>query len=400
MSPNKSTSVPAANTAAATSPAEQARLDEAMRRADQLLVSSLQTEERRRGRRRNKFIWGGIAMIATVSVLIAAVTFTAVSDREQAVPLAEEGWKLWQAQQYDQAATKFEEAVKLDPKNANAWNGLGWSRFNSGLREEAIKAFQRVIKLEPKHPAALNGLGQAALMQRDYKVAEKYLLKAAPNAPAAWYGLARVYLLTGEFDKAKKWIDKIANSGDKDPAIEEMRKAAEAKQLPDALREQIEPPAAEAYAEGQSPGRAWQLMNQGRRDEAIEIYESILAKRPTDAVALNGLGWCYLFAGDDQKAKPYFERALAADPKASGSMNGLARCLNAQGDTAGAIKIWEQMVKEIPGPHAGTSGLADAYLEQGEFGKAVPLLEELLKASPADEQLKNKLAHAKEQAAK
>lgn len=398
--PDRSSTTQAKPAIGATSPAEQARLDEAMRRADQLLVSSLQTDERRRGRRRNKFIWGGIAMIATVGVIVAAVSLAAVSDREKAVPLADEGWKLWQAQQYDQAAAKFEEAVKLDPKNTGAWNGLGWSRFNSGLREEAAKAFERVIKLEPKHPAALNGLGQAALLDRDYKNAEKYLLKAAPNAPAAWYGLARVYLLTGEFDKAKKWIDKIANSGDKDPAIAEMKQAADAKQLPDALREQIEPPATDEYAAGQSPGRAWQLMNQGRRDEAIEIYEAILAKRPTDAIALNGLGWSYLFAGDDEKAKPYFERALAADPKASGSMNGLARCLNAQGDTAGAIKIWEQMVKEIPGPHAGTAGLADAYLDQSEFAKAIPLLEELLKASPDDEQLKNKLARAKEQAGK
>jgi superkiller protein 3 len=400
MSPNKSTTAPAANSAAASSPAEQARLDAAMHRADQLLVSSLQIEERRRGRRRNRFIWGGLFMLTTVGVLLAAASFMAVSDREKAVPLAQEGWKLWQAQQYDQAASKFEEAVKLDPKNASAWNGLGWSRFNSGLREEATKAFQRVIKLEPKHPAALNGLGQTALMQRDYQNAEKHLLKAAPNAPAAWYGLARVYLLTGQFDKAKKWIDKIANSGDNDPALAEMKKAADEKTLPDSLRQQIEPPAAEEYAEGQSPGRAWQLMNQGRRDEAIEIYEAILAKRPTDAIALNGLGWCHLFAGDDEKAKPYFEKALAADPKASGSMNGLARCLNAQGDTAGAIKIWEQMVKEIPGPHAGTAGLADAYLDQNEFAKAIPLLEELLKASPADEQVKNKLARAKEQAGK
>ena len=57
-------------------------------------------------------------------------------------------------------------------------------------------------------------------------------------------------------------------------------------------------------------------MNQGRREEAKAIFESILAKAPKDASALNGLGWLYLFGGDADAAKPYFEKALAAEPLA------------------------------------------------------------------------------------
>ncbi len=220
------------------SAAEQARLDEAMRRADDLLVSSLQGDERRRRKRHTiLFLSGGLAMIAVVcSVIISLAMQAGPAAKAPADPsgqLTQAGWQLWQGQQYDAAIKKFEEAVELAPKNTNAWNGLGWSQFNSGHADEAVRSFQKVVALDPKHPAALNGLGQIALMKRDYKNAEKYLLKAAPQAPAAWYGLARVYLLEGKFADAEKWAQKLVDSGDADDSARQMLAAAKAKKLDD-----------------------------------------------------------------------------------------------------------------------------------------------------------------------
>ena len=189
--------------------------------------------------------------------------------------------------------------------------------------DPAAEAFKNLLALEPNHPAALNGMGQLSLLERKYDEAEKYLLKAASkDATAAWYGLAKVYLLKGKYDQAAKWAKKIVDSGEADEGGKEMLKAAKAKKLSDELRQQIEPPAPEAL----DVSRAWQLMNQGRREEAKVAFEALLAKAPKDPNALNGLGWLLLFGGEHDKAKPYFERALAADPKAAGSMNGLARC--------------------------------------------------------------------------
>jgi hypothetical protein len=52
---------------------EQARLDDAIRRADDLLVASLKSDERRRHRRRIFLVsLGGIAMLAIVSALLFA----------------------------------------------------------------------------------------------------------------------------------------------------------------------------------------------------------------------------------------------------------------------------------------------------------------------------------------
>ena len=372
---------------------EQTRLEDAMRRADELLVTSLKSDERRRYRRRIiLFSIGGLAMFGVACAILLAVT----TESDKGAKLADEGWNLWQAQKFDEVRDKFAEAVKLDPKNVKAFNGLGWSQFNTGKYDEAEKSFQKTLELAPKYPAALNGLGQLYLLQRKYDRAQKFLLQAAPQSSAAWYGLARVYLLQGKFDDAAKWANKLVASGEADETAKQMLAAAKAKKLSDELRSQIEPP--EVSAESTKLQHAWQLMNQGRRDEAKTIFDALLRESPKDSAVLNGAGWYYLIGGDMDQAKPLFEKSIAADPNAAGAINGLARVLKAQGDDAGAIKLWEDMLKKFPGPNAATAGLADAYFEKGEFKKAVPLLEQLLKAEPGDEELKSKLEQARKSA--
>jgi tetratricopeptide (TPR) repeat protein len=407
---------------------EESRLDEAMQRADQLLVSSLKQEERRRGRRLllillGVLIAGGVTMSLILCFVflstgtdapspggknLAAQTDTkgpaaqaahtravAFDNADDAGRLSAEGWSLWQKQDVNGAAAKFEQAVKLDPKNVGAWNGLGWASFSASNFEAADQAFHKCIALEPKHPAALNGLGQVALYQRQYAEAEKYLLQAAPQASASWYGLTRVYLLTGKYDKAAKFAEKIIQSGEGDANIKLLLAAAKKHDLPADLRKTIEPdPQATGVA------RAWQLMNQGRSDDAKSLFKSLLQKNPTDANVLNGLGWCYLNNGELDEAKANFKQVLALEPLAGGALNGLARVCDAQGETAQAIKLWQIMVDKIPGPHAGTVGLADAYFAKKEYKKAVPLFEQLAKANPNDEEVQNKLNVARAGGAK
>jgi RNA polymerase sigma factor (sigma-70 family) len=160
---------------------------------------------------------------------------------EDVSQVTQEGWQLLQTGRLAEAITRFESAVKADPGNSAAWNGLGWARFNSGKPNEAEKAFQRTIEIEPDHAAALNGLGQLYLSQKEYASAESYLLKAGPKAPAAWYGLAKLYLLQNKFDQAEQWAQTIVDAGQADETVRAMLKAAKDKNLNDALRLMIEP---------------------------------------------------------------------------------------------------------------------------------------------------------------
>lgn len=202
-----------------SSSADQLLLDDALNHADPILVESLQVDDDLRRRQKRILVvttLGGLIMITTICFLLlwpaaiqdpgdtakkapAQQNTECTVDAAESASLAGEGWVLWQKQQLDAAVEKFEQAIKLNPDNANAWNGLGWASFNGGDRPAAQAAFQRVIELEPNYPAALNGLGQIAFFSRKYDEAEKYLLKAAPQATAAWYALAKLYLLQGDY---------------------------------------------------------------------------------------------------------------------------------------------------------------------------------------------------------
>jgi tetratricopeptide (TPR) repeat protein len=188
---------------------EEEKLDEAIRRADDLLIASLQGDEgRRRWRSRKRLILaaGGLTMAICVTVALVCFLGATPDEKNKSAELTQRGWKLWQQQKLDEAEAAFAEAARLDPDRADAWNGLGWARFNAGKRGEAVEAFKKCVELEPTHPAALNGLGQAAFMNREYDKAEQYFLRS-PTASAPWYGLARLYLLQGKFADAEKYAN-------------------------------------------------------------------------------------------------------------------------------------------------------------------------------------------------
>jgi superkiller protein 3 len=406
--------------AATPSPADdQSRLDDAMRRTDDLLVQSLMRDEQRRKNRRVRILLGGFAMIAlfaTLSLFLLqshhkpsqlgaaqnVVTLANSADSPDAATYTQKGWDLWRSQQYDAAAESFHTALRMNIRLVDAWNGLGWADFNLGKVDAALTAFQRAIDLEPNYPAALNGMGQSYFAKNDLSNAEKYLLKAAPSAAASWYGLAKIYLLQSKWDDAQKYLQKIINSGDAKGSdldqVKFMLDAAKNKNLPDSLKKQISP----AYGSSpvaQTVQQGWAAMNRGDLTKARQLFAQALHDYPNDANALNGMGWCLLRTGDMDGAMNRFQAALKNDPDAAGSMNGMAIIDRNRGKLDDAIAIWEQMQAKFSGVNAATYGLADGYMTKGQYDKAVKMYQQIVDANPNDADAKAKLDAAKQAAA-
>jgi RNA polymerase sigma factor (sigma-70 family) len=184
---------------------------------------------------------GASKALAAVPAAGQNSTTSTAGATEDPTRLMQEGWQLLQSGKVAEAIPSFEAATRIDPKSADAWNGLGWANSRSGKTADAEKAFQQAIELQPEHPAALNGLGQMYLSQKKYTEAEQYFLKAGPKAPAAWYGLARLYLLQDRFDEAEHWAQTIVDSGQGDEGARAMLKAAKDKKVSDGLRLMIAP---------------------------------------------------------------------------------------------------------------------------------------------------------------
>ena len=322
-----------------------------------------------------------------------------VDDSAQAQVLAQAGWQLWKQQKFADAEAKFEEAVKLDEKLDNAWNGLGWSQFNQGKTKDAIEAFKECVKLTPDHGAALNGLGQAHFSLREYDAAEPYLLKAEDSS-AAWYGLMKLYVLQGKFPEADKYLGKLeASAGQSEPAdLEEIKQAIADEELSDSLRKKIEPFIQVESANdevNQLTKTGWQFFKQGKNKQAVTAFKKALKTDPDHMPAINGLAFSLLNQGKAADAQPMFEQLLESDPDHFGAMNGLARCLKSAGKTSEAIKVWEDMQEKMPGFNAATTGLGTTYFELKSYEEAIPYLEKMVAGVPGNASFSEMLETAK-----
>lgn len=83
------------------------------------------------------------------------------SSPSPAYPLVQEGLRHQRAERPADAASCYERALELDPKNFDALQFLGVVRFRNGDCASGIALIERALTLHPNHPSALNNLGNA-----------------------------------------------------------------------------------------------------------------------------------------------------------------------------------------------------------------------------------------------
>jgi tetratricopeptide (TPR) repeat protein len=118
--------------------------------------------------------------------------------------LAKRAWYLWNQRKLAESEKLFRQAVEKDPKNSNAWNGLGWALQNQG-KKEASGAFKKCLVLEPKNAGALNGLGWIAKSlgkEDDAIMCWQKAVQANPQGTAALRGLTTTLMARGQYHHA------------------------------------------------------------------------------------------------------------------------------------------------------------------------------------------------------
>lgn len=86
-------------------------------------------------------------------------------------------------EKFEQAMAEFEQAVSVDPHNADAWyhHGLTWGLM--GEHGQAIADFTRAIALAPEYADAYNCRGYALLCLGEYRLALRDLEQASQLNP-------------------------------------------------------------------------------------------------------------------------------------------------------------------------------------------------------------------------
>lgn len=113
---------------------------------------------------------------------------------------------------YPLAIQYFQAALKKDRKNALLYNKLGLAQLKNNELVAARVSFQNAVKCNPKYADAVNNIGAVAYIQRNYGPAVKHFKKAVAleetrpsfhvNLGAAWFSQKKIERALAEYTRA------------------------------------------------------------------------------------------------------------------------------------------------------------------------------------------------------
>lgn len=222
---------------------------------------------------------------------------------------------------YDEAQKKFEQLLKVDPKNADAHYEMSSLYFNANKFEEAQAEAETAVKLNPNNKWYLEQLATVHMKRNNAKEAIKdyeQLIKLSPGDPDSYFDLGYLYLQTNQPDQAIRAYDLFEkNYGLEESVVLQKERiylkqnkfdnaAAEVQKLIDAYPGEVQYMGmlAELYA----------LNN--KKDKANEIYQKILEVEPDNAQALMATADISAAKGDST-ARLESMKKIFANPKLS-----------------------------------------------------------------------------------
>ena len=89
----------------------------------------------------------GLSIVGSMLLMLIslnAVSYQGIASEEA---IADKGLALYNQGRYDEAIKAYNEAIRLDPEDAEAWFGKGSALDSLGKYDEAIKAYDEAIRL-------------------------------------------------------------------------------------------------------------------------------------------------------------------------------------------------------------------------------------------------------------
>lgn len=221
------------------------------------------------------------------------------------------------------AVEMFDKAVKLNPKHAGAYFGLGHAHLRNGNPSRALENFKAAVRLEPENPLALIGLSQAQVVQGkpdDAIASLKTARKLAPKLDTIPLNLGMIY------QQARRWADAYAAyeeaiklNGELALAYNNLAWMAVERneRLPEAVKWAQKAVDLAPRSTDFVDTLAWAKRAQGDLKGAIALLNTIAGAANPSPTALYHLGIARAEAGQKNEALAAFKRVLSANAKFS-----------------------------------------------------------------------------------
>lgn len=184
--------------------------------------------------------------------------------------------------EYDRAISDFSEAIRQNPKNADAFNNRGFACLEKGASAQAIADFSKAIDLGldsmglyVNRATAYSSIGEHDRAISDYNQAEKL----DPKNPSVYCNRGTAYAQKGEYGQA----------------ITDFKEAL-----------QLDPDDALTYV---NLGNVYE--ERGEHDKALENYDRVIASKPNYVLAYINKATVYYKKGEPDKELAVYDAAIS-----------------------------------------------------------------------------------------
>lgn len=165
-----------------------------------------------------------------------------------------------------------------------------------------------------------------------------------------------------------------------------------------------EPPAnrpdpKDRVAEKEQISEAVTLLQSGRHEESLRLFEAVLAKDPSCRIATYRAGTALVRMGRPADAIPRLEKAVELDPAEPEYRFALADAFLRVGRFADCVPHWMEVLKQQPRRAPAWSNLGAAFYRLGKMEEAASAFAEAYKLEPKDRRIRGNLAECRYQIA-
>lgn len=289
----------------------------------------------------------------------------------------------------DQAIANYQQALKIEPNNALAYNNLAEIYLLQGKIEAAIASCQNAIKLQPNLAAAYKNLGNCLQAGGKIEEAIRAYTKAvelAPQFAEAYANLGSMLGIQGEMEKAIAYFQKALeikpniaavhwNLGN---ALNNVKRSAEAivcwQKAAEYNPQQF---SAEAIND-----RGSMCAQAGKFAEAIDNYQRAIQIKPDFALGYLNLGTVLQKQGKFDDAIAQFNKTLELKPDCIEAYGKLGNLLIGREKFDEAIAQYQKVIQMQPDAVEAHFNFGTALLEQGKIYQAIAAFQKVLELQP------------------
>ena len=277
------------------------------------------------------------------------------------------------------ALAVLQEALAADPRSTEALLLQAEAlEHGTGQAEQALAAYRRAAEIDPRLAQAHQGLVSLLLKtgrRSDAQAHVTALVRSAPGDPGTRLLQAQMAFVDGRYAQARELAEPLLRQAGDHPLVLQVAGAA-AYHLRDLAVAEVLLARALKRAPGSPLARLTLARTQlaaGDGAKAVETLEPMLAGPTARADALTLAGEAHLHAGQARQAEEMFARAVALAPGDARARTALALGQIGRGQTAGGLAALEALADRDPGTLADMALLA-TRLRRGDTAGALRAL--------------------------